>query len=415
MPAVAEVELDLPEWAAGLYEPHRYKSLYGGRGAGRSWAVARVLLDLAMDRPLRILCARQYQVSIRDSVHSLLRDQITLLGLPGYTVLEREIRHASGATFAFAGLEHSVHSIRSWEGVDVCWVEEAQSVSEASWEALVPTIRAQGSEIWLTWNPGQDTDPTWRRFVANPPPDCWTVQVSSADNPWLPEALRRERDYLYRVDPESAAHVWGGELRRTSQAEVLRGKWVVEDGGPQPDWTGPYYGLDFGYSADPTAAVEVWVAGDELRIQGEAYALGLELDATAEALRAALPGCERHVVRADSARSDSISYLARHGLPRVVGVTKGAGSVEDGVAHLRAYRRIVVHPRCRHWIREAGAWRYRVDARSGDVMPDLAPGDDHLMDATRYALEPLIRAHPAPLAAAGALPRSVPEPLFEAA
>jgi phage terminase large subunit len=386
-----DVDAWLPKYAKVLFEPHRYISLYGGRGAGRSWSVARVLLLRAGDQPMRILCTREFQQSLKDSVHQLLRDQIALLNLPGFVVTDREIRHENGSGFVFLGLRHHPESVKSLEGIDVAWVEEAEMVPEASYKLLIPTIRKPGSQIILTWNTNLETDATYRRFVLAKPPGCVSRKVGWRDNTWFPEALRREKEYLESVDPESAAHVWGGELRKSSAAQILHGKWVIESVEPQASWSGPYFGADFGFAEDPFALVKVYVADDELHVQDEVYRVGLGLDKITAACTEAMPGCEGYVIRADSSRPDSIDYLRRNGLPRIVGAAKGPGSVEDGIAHLRSYRRIVVHPRCRNWIAEARAYSYKVDERSGDILPVIVGKNDHLIDSSRYALEPLIR------------------------
>jgi phage terminase large subunit len=403
----------LPGYARGLIEPgYRYRVLYGGRGGGRSWSVARVLLAMAWHRPLRILCTRELQTSIRDSVHQLLRDQITLLGLTGFTVTEREIRHTNGSLIVFLGLRYNVEQVKSLEGVDICWVEEAERVPKASWETLIPTIRKPGSEIWITFNPDLESDDTFRRFVQTHPPDAWVKRVGWQDNPWLPDELRREREYLARVDPDAEAHIWGGEVRQSSHAQVLHGKWVVEDVDPQPDWEGPYQGMDFGFATDPTALVQVYVAGDTLHVQQELYRVGLELDATAAACQEAVPGCEACVIRADGARPESISYLKRHGLPRIEAVEKWAGSIEDGIAYLRQFERIVVHSRCRNWIAEARAYSYKVDDRSGDILPVILDKNCHLVDGTRYALAPMIRRRESAFPSTSTAPKRHVRPLF---
>ena len=180
--------LQLPEKLAPLFEPRRYKVLHGGRGGGKSWSVAAVLLVMAADRPLRILCAREIQKSMRDSVHRLLRDQIVKMGMEQfYEVFDTEIRGANGSLFLFTGLQsHTVDSIKSFEGVDIVWVEEAHGVSKKSWDVLIPTIRKEGSEIWLTLNPDMDTDETYVRFIEAYSPDTWVVQINWRDNPWFP-------------------------------------------------------------------------------------------------------------------------------------------------------------------------------------------------------------------------------------
>lgn len=383
---------DLPAYAAELFEPHRYKVLWGGRGAGRSWSVARVLLIEGARQPLRILCARELQRSIRDSVHRLLSDQIELLGLP-YEVTQSEIRHPNGTLFIFEGLRYNATKIKSMEGVDRCWVEEAERVSEESWRFLIPTIRKPGSETWITFNADQESDPTYRHFIIESPPGIWRLRVSSDDNPWLPEELKAERDYLYRVDPDAAAHVWGGETRHATDAQILKDKWVVEEfeGGGRL-WDGPYHGMDFGFAQDPTTLVKCWIHQRRLYVEYEAYKIGLDHHLTADHVRLKVPGCEKYTIRADDSRPDTISFLRQHGLPQIVGAPKGKGSVEDGIAHLRQYEQIIIHPRCKHTADEARLYSYKTDQRTGDVLPDVQDKHNHCIDAMRYALQPLIKS-----------------------
>lgn len=392
-PSTARVQL--PAYARGFFRPARYKVVYGGRGAGRSWSAARALLIQGAQRPLRILCARELQTSIRDSVHRLLTDQAAAMGLP-YQATKAELVHPNGTLIIFEGLRHNVTKIKSMEGIDVAWVEEAERVSEESWNVLIPTIRKEGSEIWVTFNPDLETDPTYRRFVLQPPPGAWVQKVSALDNPWLPDTLKAERDYLYRVDPDAAAHVWGGECRQATDAQILRGKWTVEEFEPGEGWDGPYHGADFGFAQDPTTLVRLWIYGRTLYLERESYAVGLELDHTAARWSRDVPGAADHVVRADSARPESISYLKRHGFPRIEAAAKWKGSVEDGIAHLRQYEQIIIHPRCTHAADEARHWSYKVDSRTGDVLPVVADGSEHIWDAVRYALAPLIKQGPSP-------------------
>ena len=386
------MSLELPEKLAPFAEPHRYKVAYGGRGSGKSWGIARLLLALGRAKRLRVLCARELQVSISDSVHRLLSDQIDALGFSAfYTVQNNSISGRNGTEFIFSGLRSNITKIKSMEGVDIAWVEEAETVSDESWDVLIPTIRADGSEIWVSFNPREETDPTYKRFVVNPPDDCALVRLNWQDNPWFPRELEAERQYLYRVDPEAAAHVWGGECRRISDAQVLRGKWTVESFTPRPDlWDGPYQGADWGFAVDPSVLIRCWVWDRTLFVEQEAYGLGVELDHLA-ALFDGIPQARDYVTRADNARPETISYLVRNGWPRLCAALKWAGSVEDGIGYMRGFDRIVIHPRCSHAAEEARLWSYKTDRLSGDVLPVLIDKHNHCMDAIRYALEPVIR------------------------
>ena len=207
-----------------LFEPCRYKVLHGGRGSAKSWGIARALLLQAAQKPLRVLCTREVQKSIKDSVHRLLTDQIQAMGLGHfYEVLETEIRGRNGALFLFAGLaQHTVESIKSFEGVDVVWVEEAQVVTKRSWDVLLPTIRKEGSEVWLSLNPDMETDETYQRFVANPPADAAVVQMNWRDNPFFPEVLEKERQETLRRDPDNYDNIWEGQPKLVSEGAIYK-------------------------------------------------------------------------------------------------------------------------------------------------------------------------------------------------
>jgi phage terminase large subunit len=208
-------EVEFPDALRFLFEPARYKVAYGGRGSGKSWGFARALLLLASMRRMRVLCAREVQKSIKDSVHKLLSDQIESMGLAQkFRVLETEIRGVNGSEVLFSGLSsQTAANIKSFEGVDVAWVEEAQTVSKKSWDLLVPTIRKPGSEIWVSFNPGLDDDDTWTRFVLNPPPGAKVVKVNYSDNPWFPAELETERQHCYLTDRESYDNIWEGKTK----------------------------------------------------------------------------------------------------------------------------------------------------------------------------------------------------------
>jgi phage terminase large subunit len=214
------VDADFPDKLEFLFHPAPFKVAYGGRGGGKTWGAARALAIQGAQRPLRVLCAREIQNSIHESVHQVLKDQIAALGLSSvYDVLQTEIRGKNGTQFTFAGLRHNVNSIKSKEGIDIVWVEEAQTVSKASWETLIPTIRKDGSEIWVTFNPNLDTDETYQRFVVNPPTGAVVVKIGwedlkVPDRDWLSEGFHQKRLDLLRADPDAYQTVYGGHCRQ---------------------------------------------------------------------------------------------------------------------------------------------------------------------------------------------------------
>lgn len=215
---------EFPAKAQVLFNPPktRYRVLYGGRGGAKSWAVARALLIKAAKSPLRILCAREFQTSIRDSVHKLLCDQIVALEMTSFfEITQNALRGKNGSEFAFVGLKNNIANVKSYEGIDICWVEEAQTVSRNSWNILIPTIRKESSEIWITFNPELETDETYQRFVAKPPADAVVQKINWSDNPWFPETLRSEKDALKARDQEAYNQVWEGLCRQTVDGAIF--------------------------------------------------------------------------------------------------------------------------------------------------------------------------------------------------
>jgi len=208
-----ETEAKFPPLLRGIFDPYRYKIAYGGRGSGKSWAFARALLIQGAERQIRILCAREVQKSIKQSVHTLLVDQLQALGLGYfYTITESEIRGLNGTIFSFAGLaSHTVESIKSFEGCDRCWIEEAQTVSKKSWDILIPTIRKPDSEIWVSLNPDLDTDDTYVRFILNKPDNAFAVKINWSDNPWFPTVLEQERLHCKQHNAKDYDNIWEGK------------------------------------------------------------------------------------------------------------------------------------------------------------------------------------------------------------
>jgi phage terminase large subunit len=216
------MQAELPEALGFLFEPARYKVAYGGRGGAKSWGFARALLIQGWQKPLRVLCAREFQNSIKDSVHKLLADQVKQMGMEStYDIQDKSIKNRNNGTeFYFIGLRHNSENVRSYEGVDRVWVEEAKNVSKASWETLIPTIRKEDSEIWVSFNPELETDETYKRFVVNPPPNAIVRKVNYRDNPWFPKVLLQELETLKERDPDSYMNVWEGSCRITLHGAI---------------------------------------------------------------------------------------------------------------------------------------------------------------------------------------------------
>lgn len=218
-------EVDFPKKLQFLFHPNRYKIAYGGRGGAKSWGFARALLVLAAQKPIRVLCAREIQKSIQDSVHKLLADQISDMGLQGFFEIQKTaIYGKNGSEFLFAGLRHNISNLKSYEGVDIVWIEEAQSVSKASWDVLIPTIRKPDSEIWLSFNPDLEDDETYQRFVMTPPTGAIVEKISYQDNPWFPDVLRQEMEDCRRKSESDYLHIWDGQCRQAVDGAIFAGE-----------------------------------------------------------------------------------------------------------------------------------------------------------------------------------------------
>jgi len=380
---------------------YRYRVAYGGRGSGKSFTFALMAAVWGYVEPLRILCTREMQNSIKESFHAEIKNAIQSIPWleESYDVGVDYIRGKNGTEFIFRGLRHNMSSIKSMAQIDLCIVEEASDVPAASWESLLPTIRAPKSEFWIVYNPRKPTDPVDVMFRGSePPPRSMVIEQSWKDNPWFPPELEEQRIHAQKImDDALYRHIWEGEYYEQSDAQVLKGKYRVDEFEANSTWQGPYYGLDHGFSVDPMAALRCWIHDDRIWVDYEAGKVGLELDATADHVIRHVPGIAEHVIRADNARPEANSYLRRHGLPKITAVEKGKGSVEDGIQFIRSFREVVIHPRCKNVISEARLYSYKTDRLSGDVMPDLVDANNHWIDALRYALEPIMKRRDMPM------------------
>ena len=270
-------------------------------------------------------------------------------------------------------------------------------MSESAWRTLIPTVRDQAadgqwsSEIWMTWNPEAERSATNQRFRVNPPTDSKIAELNWQDNPWFPEVLAETRLNDMKLRPDTYDHVWEGAYLVVTEAQIFRNCFEVEDFEPGIDWDGPYHGLDFGFSQDPTAAVQSYIHNRRLYIRREAGKKRLELDETIPFLAKEIPRIAMHVVRADSARPESISYLCNHGMPRVIGAKKGKGSVEDGIEFIKSFDRVIIHSDCPATLREFRLYSYKMDRLSDDILPIIVDDHNHYIDALRYSLEPMMR------------------------
>ncbi|MGO1074881.1 PBSX family phage terminase large subunit [Inquilinus sp. CA228] len=379
--------IDLAPVFEPLLEPSRYKAAYGGRGSGKSHAFAELLVRRCIEAaPVRAVCIREVQRSLDQSVKRLIEDKIQALGVgAAFRVQADRILTPGGGRIIFQGMQnHTAESIKSLEGYDIAWVEEAQALSIRSLDLLRPTLRKPGSELWFSWNPTRSDDPVDALFRdGTPPPGSVLVPVKYSDNPHFPEVLQAEMEWDRARDPDKHQHVWLGGYRTFSEARVFE-NWKVEAFETPAD-ASFLFGADWGFARDPTVLVRCFVAGRTLFVDHEAYQVGCEIDRT-PALFDTVPGSRRGQIIADSARPETISYMQRNGFGSIKGSTKGAGSVQDGIEFLKAHD-IVVHPRCRHLIDELALYSYRTHPKTGVILAEVEDRENHAIDALRYAVE----------------------------
>jgi phage terminase large subunit len=376
--------LDLPVIpAAGiLFRKARYKVLYGGRGSGKSWSAARILVAVkALEKRRRILCTREFQKSIADSVHKLLSEQIYALGLADkYSITQTSIRCVNGSEFIFTGLHNNVNEIKSMEGLDIVWLEEAQSVSDQSWDVLIPTVRNQDSEIWITFNPDERTDPTYKRFVLFPPPGTLAEKVNHDGNPWFSDsALVDEMEHCKANYPEKYLHIWEGDPKALSESTIFK-TWDTQ---PVPEGVKSIgYGLDFGYGQDPASLIGVYERNDEIWLDEIIYQHGLTNQDLGILIKDA--GIKRtDEIIADSAEPKSIEELYRQGF-NVHPAVKGPDSVNAGINKMLEYK-IHITPRSKNVAKELTSYSWSKD-KDGNILPKPVDMFNHAIDAVRYRL-----------------------------
>ncbi|MDE9519229.1 PBSX family phage terminase large subunit [Xenorhabdus bovienii] len=370
----------------------RWRWTYGGRGGGKSVEIARALVLLSAIEPMTILCAREFQNSINDSVLALLESEIYSLGLAHfYRVKNNEIEGLNGTRFTFKGLRNNINSIKSMHGIRVCWVEEAQTVSQDSWDILGPTVRANKSEVWVSYNPREEEDPTYqlmKRHEADPPDGGVIIRkVNYSDNAFFPDVLRHEMAYCKRVDYEAYEHIWLGLPKAISEAVIFSGKYR-EEMFPDDLWKQAdrlFFGADFGFANDPSTLIRCFILDLKLYVEYEAYGVGVELDELPQ-FYDSIPLSRKWPIHGDNSRPETISYLSRQGFT-IDGATKWPGSVEDGITYLKGFEEIIIHPRCKHMVEEARLYSYKTDRLTGEVLPVVLDKHNHCWDAVRYSLD----------------------------
>ena len=373
---------------ANVYKPlwknaKRRNYIYGGRGSGKSHDVAEYCLFRAYQAKIKVLCTRELQNSIADSVYSLLKNKITDMHLDFFfTVYKDRIVGNNGSEFIFKGIHNNVSEIKSMENISIAWLEESQSLSRESIDVIVPTIRAPGSILIFTFNPYKDNDPIYME-MKNATEDDLVIKANYSDNPWFPEELRLEMERDKKNDYQKYLWVWEGECLGLSDAQIFRGKYVVENF-ETPKNADFHFGADWGFANDPTTLVRSFIVGNDLYIDMCAGKVGCDLEDT-PLLFNEVQGSSIYPIYADSARPETISFMrSKH--YNVIAAEKWNGSVEDGIQYLRSFSCIHIHERCKAVAEESDLYQYKVDRQTGEVLRIPVDKFNHYIDAIRYSL-----------------------------
>ena len=373
---------------ANVYKPlwknaKRRNYIYGGRGSGKSHDVAEYCLFRAYQSKIKVLCTRELQNSIADSVYSLLKNKIVDMHLDFFfTVYKDRIVGNNGSEFIFKGIHNNVSEIKSMENISIAWLEESQSLSRESIDVIVPTIRAPGSILIFTFNPYKDNDPIYME-MKNATEDDLVIKANYSDNPWFPEELRLEMERDKKNDYQKYLWVWEGECLGLSDAQIFRGKYVVENF-ETPKNADFHFGADWGFANDPTTLVRSFIVGNDLYIDMCAGKVGCDLEDT-PSLFNEVQGSSIYPIYADSARPETISFMrSKH--YNVIAAEKWNGSVEDGIQYLRSFSCIHIHERCKAIVEEFDLYQYKVDRQTGEILRVPVDKFNHYIDAIRYSL-----------------------------
>lgn len=379
------MEINIPKAFEFLFKPSRYKVIYGGRGSGKSSSVAIALLVLGTQAPIRILCCREFQTSIKDSVKSLLAEYIAKHNMEWfYNIQLDSITGLNGTEFIFHGLRNNIGKIKSLNNISYVYVEEAENISQNSWDVLIPTIRAEGSEIWIVFNTSLETDPTYKMFVLTKRDNAIVKLLNYDSNPFFPEVLKDEMEWCKLNNYEKYLNIWMGEPNRLSDSLVFKNWYIGEVDIPTDNQY--YYGMDWGYSTDPTAIVKFWVDDVKriLYICDEGYEYHVEID-NLPVFIDKIPGAKDNYILADNSRPETISHLNKRGY-YIKGATKGPGSIMEGVEFIQNYQ-VCIAPHCKNTQYEFSHYSYEVDQKTGLIKPKQPlDKDNHLIDSIRYGL-----------------------------
>ncbi|OCG58721.1 PBSX family phage terminase large subunit [Gilliamella sp. GillExp13] len=395
-------QIQLPKKLISVFvaENVRYRGAYGGRGSAktRSFALMTAIKGYQFAEAGVsgvILCAREFMNSLADSSMEEVKQAIRSVDWLAdyYDIGQNYIRTKNGlVSYVFCGLRHNLDSIKSKARILLCWVDEAENVSEIAWRKLTPTVRETNSEIWVTWNPETEGSPTDVRFRQKPPENAIIVEMNYNDNPFFPDVLEQERlNDLARLDYASYAWIWEGAYLENSDKQVLSGRYVVEefDDNLHKQADRLLFGADFGFANDPNTLIRSFILNDCLYIEYEAYGVNIELDEI-PAFYDSVPESRKWPIKGDCSRPETISHIKRKGF-NISAAKKWQGSVEDGIAYLRGFKKIIIHPRCKHTATEARLYSYKTDKMTGEVLPIIEDKNNHCWDAVRYSLDGYIK------------------------
>ena len=361
---------------------------YGGRGGAKSHGWAEVFSTMMRFRAgYKLLCVREFQNSIEDSVYALLQGKADDLFPNFFSFKNNRMYGKNGSYASFIGLSRNIGSAKSLEGYDGCWVEEGQYLSAKGWEILEPTIRKDQSKIAISMNRDSEDAILDTTFIQNEPPETAMVKkINYYDNPYPIPKLERMAEHCRKTNYKAYRHIWLGELNRIDEAEVFHGKWRTEKF-ETPEDAIFYHGVDWGFGAHPTAIVRCYIKENTLYIDKAGYYWRSDLEDLPELFTKDVPTSKTWRIIADSANPAEIRYIRNKGFD-VWGVKKG--TIESGIRYLRSYDCIVIHEDLKHLIAEAKNYKYKLDPKTGDVLPILIKEHDHGWDAIRYALSRLI-------------------------
>lgn len=407
---MSKVQIELPPKLIPLFStPNiRYRSSWGGRGSAktRSFALMTAIKGYMYAEAKisgLILGAREYMNSLSDSSMEEIKQAIRSVPFLNqyYEMGENFIRTKNRrVSYGFAGLRHNLDSIKSKARILLCWVDEAETVSEMAWRKLLPTVREDGSEVWITWNPERRDSATSQRFRHEEIFDDLTgeligigVEMNYSDNPWFPEVLEIERRQDQKnLDDATYRWIWEGDYLELSEAQIFRNKYKVEAFDDEL-WKSAerlFFGADFGFANDPNTLIRSFILENTLYIEYEAFGVGVDLDEMAQFYES-VPGARDWPIKGDCSRPETISYLRRQGF-NIEAAEKWPGSVEDGIAHIKGFDEVIIHPRCKKTLEEFINYSYKKDRLTDEVLPIIVDKWNHGIDALRYSLDGYIMA-----------------------